>query len=61
MPLPERRRRLSRVATSVLALAVLAAAGFAAWKLLGPADATPVYRLAKVERGARTTSTRWMS
>ena len=53
---PTAPRRTARLATALVALAVLAAAGYAAWKYFGPSDKAPQYRLAKVERGGITST-----
>jgi HlyD family secretion protein len=56
MPLPAPRRRLPRLATAAIVVAVIAAAGFGLWKATAGRDAAPVYRLAKAERGNITAS-----
>ncbi|MDH5286056.1 MAG: efflux RND transporter periplasmic adaptor subunit [Betaproteobacteria bacterium] len=55
MPAPA-TRRTARLATTLVIVAVLGAAAFAAWRYLGPADKAPQLRLAKVERGGITST-----
>ena len=47
-----RRSRWRRPLLALVALGVLAAGGWAAWTWLGKGSGAPVYRLAKVDRGA---------